>query len=131
MELLGQPIPLKVEGKSLVSMAKNPSLYGRDYVISAPPFANAGDTIQYVDNIPRPAGQATSATITTSEWALLYDPTPGFSKLFNLETDPNQEKDVIKEHPEKAKELHQMLVKFMRETNLAAPLIEARLKLSI
>jgi hypothetical protein len=48
-----------------------------------------------------------------------------------LKTDPLQEKNLIKENPEKAHELHAYLVKYMRDTNLAPNLLKPRLELRI
>ena len=56
-----------------------------------------------------------------SAWPLLY----------HLPYDPKQEKNVICEHPEIARELHQLLIGFMRDHNLAPELIETRLNLGI
>ena len=69
--------------------------------------------------------------MTTDEWTLLYNTEPGMSELYNLKSDPKQEKNVIKEQPEKAKELHQLLVKYMRETNISEHLLKPRLELRL
>ena len=70
-----------------------------------------------------------SATVTTHKWSLIYAVEPGLSELFHLSSDPKQEKNVINEHPEVAQELHQQLVKFMRETKVPALLLKPRLEL--
>lgn len=131
MDLLGQKIDTKVDGKSLVPMIKDPSAKVRDFTISAPPFSNPGDTIQFVDNNARPAAVATSVTVTEGDWALIYDPTPGMSQLYNLKDDPEQSNNVIANNLDKAKDLHQKMLGFMRETGAAQNLIDARLKLEI
>jgi hypothetical protein len=56
---------------------------------------------------------ASSTTIITNEWSLLYSPEPGESRLYHLPSDPKQEKNIVNHHPEAAGELHQPLVKFM------------------
>jgi hypothetical protein len=51
------------------------------------------------------------------------------SELYNLSSDPGQKKNVISRYPDKAHELHQLLVKFMHETNLPKRLMDRRLEL--
>jgi hypothetical protein len=70
-----------------------------------------------------------SVTVTTDEWSLIYSLEPGVSELFNLSSDPKQEKDVIDEHREVARELHQLLVTFMDEHNVPAKLRDPRAEL--
>ena len=70
-------------------------------------------------------------TVTTEEWSLLYSSRPGESWLYHLPSDPKQEKNVINEYPDTARELHQMLVKFMYDHNVSADLIESRLELKL
>jgi len=76
--------------------------------------------------VERKSEWASGATITTDEWALLYDVEPGFSELYNIKKDPGQEKNVIKEYPEIAKELHSLFVKFMKDTKMAEYLVGPR-----
>ena len=129
LDLFGQEIPSRVEGKSLVPAVKNPTLPGRDYVISSCPFINAGDTDQLVDHLLRKCMTPSMATVTTDEWSLLHDVEPGGSELYNLKSDPDQERNVIAGHMDTAKELHKLLVKFMHETNVPKRLLEPRLEL--
>jgi hypothetical protein len=74
---------------------------------------------------------ASTPTITTSEWCLLCAVEPGLSELYNLKTDPKQEKNVIDKYPDKARELHQTFVKFMKETKVAPDRMKPRLELKI
>lgn len=50
---------------------------------------------------------------------------------FHRPSDSKQEKNVIGEHLEVASELHQLLIKFMRDYNAAPELIEIRLNLGV
>jgi len=45
--------------------------------------------------------------------------------------DPGQQKNIISDKPDIGKELHQYLVKFMRDTKVAEYLLEPRLELFI
>jgi arylsulfatase A-like enzyme len=131
LDLCGQNIPPTVEGRSLVAAIKDKAAPGRNYVVSAHPFVNAGGMVRSIDDVSRKASKASTATVTTADWSLLYNIEPGLSELYHLSVDPAQEKNVINTNPQKARELHQLLVKFMRETKLADKLIEPRLELRL
>jgi arylsulfatase A-like enzyme len=130
MEIMGQEIPSWVEGRSLLSKMRDLTLPGRDFVVSAAPFVNGGDMVRQIDDIRRETEKDSTATITTADgWALLYDTEPGGSELYDLNSDLKQEKNVIGDYPDKAREIHQLFVKFMRETDLAPRMLEPRLEL--
>lgn len=131
LDILGQEIPSGVEGRSLLPTMEDSSVPGREYVVSALPFTNQGDLAAWVDDQVRLMGKASSATVTTHEWSLIYAVEPGLSELYHLPSDPKQGKNVINEHPDVARELHQLLVDFMRETNVASHLLEPRLELKL
>jgi arylsulfatase A-like enzyme len=131
LELLGQKIPAPVEGQSLLPKIKEPTLPGREYVVTACPFINAGDKDQLVDHILRTCVTPSMSTVTTDEWSLLYDVEPGGSELYNLVSDPGQKNNVISQHTDVALELHRLLVKFMKETSVPRRLMEPRLEMRI
>jgi arylsulfatase A-like enzyme len=131
MDFMNQPIPSTVNGQSLIPRIHNNALPGRDYVISSHPFMNAGDVIASVDDVGRPTTHDSSATITTSDWTLLYSTEAGLSELYNIKDDPKQEKNIIKQHPDVAQDLHNILLKFMKENNMSDRLINPRLKLEL
>ena len=123
LDIMGQEVPPQVEGQSVLPRIKDTKLKGRDSVVSSAPFANPPDPAALVP-------MAYDQTVTTEEWSLLYS-TLGPTLLYHLPSDPKQEKNVINEHPEIARELHQTLVKFMREHNVPPELIETRLELKL
>jgi arylsulfatase A-like enzyme len=131
LDVMGQEIPSRVEGKSLLPMIKDQKVAGREYVVSAHPFLNAGDSLRSIDDFPRVTEKDSTATVTTDEWTLLYNTEPGLSELYNLKSDPGQEKNIINEHPDKARELHRLLVRYMRETHISKHLLEPRLELRL
>jgi arylsulfatase A-like enzyme len=131
LDMMGQDIPSFVEGHSLLPAIKNPSIPGRDYVITSEPFANPGERTHIVDGIGRPLIKAPMTTVTTSEWSLLYNIEPGLSELYDLKKDPGQEKNVISQYPDKARELHQLLVKFMQDTKVSEEHKKLRLDLRV
>ena len=131
LDIMGLDIPSRVEGRSMLPIIKEPNLDCHEYVISSLPFINAGDTDLSVDHIRRQSITDSMSSITTKEWSLLYDTEPGGSELYYLESDPQQKKNVIHQHPDIARELHQLLVKFMIDTKVPQRLREPRLELRL
>jgi arylsulfatase A-like enzyme len=131
LDILGQKIPDEVEGESLLPKLKDNTLQGREFVISTHPFANIRTIIRSVDGRERPALMGSDTTVTTSEWSLLYSTEPEQSWLYHLPSDAKQGKNVIDKHPDIAKELHQLLIKFMYDYNLSPELRDPRLELRL
>ena len=130
LDVMGQEVPAQVDGRSLLSMIQDTNLKGREFVISAGPFSNPADTASLVDSQTRLDTAGSDTTVTTDEWSLLYSVT-GAPLLYHLPSDPQQEKNIISQRSEVAGELHQLLVKFMDETNLPSHLREPRLELKL
>jgi arylsulfatase A-like enzyme len=118
LDIMGADIQPAVEGRSLLPMLKDQTLPGREYVVGAIPFVNSGETLRTVDDVERRSDWASGATITTDDWELIYDVEPGFSELYNISSDPKQEKNVIREHPGTAREIHSLFCDFMNETKI-------------
>ena len=131
LDFLSQEIPPTVDGVSLLPKARDPSSAGRDFVVSTIPFANPGDPVRSVDNIRRQLGASPVTTVTSDDWSLLYIMDEGMSELYNLKADPKQKRGVIHDEPETARELHQYLIKFMRETNVPDDRLKPRLELRV
>ena len=100
-------------------------------MVSSIPFANPGDPVHSVDNLLRPLADHPVTTVTAGEWSLLYSPQEGRSELYNLSSDPNQLQNVIETHRNDASAIHQLLVRFMRETQVPDRLLRPRLELRI
>jgi arylsulfatase A-like enzyme len=131
MDTMGQEIPPAVEGRSLLPMMKDPALPGYEHVFSSSSFVNAGGTDNSVDSVMRHTEHDSMATVTTEDWTLLYDTAPGGSELYNLKSDPKQEKNVIANHQDIARELHQLLVKYLRDARLAPDKLGPRLEIRL
>jgi len=129
LEVLGCDIPDFVEGQSLLPKINDSAVKGREFTVSSIPFANPGDPVRSVDNFLRMLKAPTVTTITSGNYSLLYSPERGQSKLYDLALDPAQKKDIISDQAEVAKELHQYLVNFMRDTHVAEYLVKPRLEL--
>ena len=131
LDVTGQEIPAGIEGKSLLPNIRDRKSPGHEYVLSSFPFLNKGDRNVYADMPRRNAAHDSLITVTTDEWALIYDPNPGMSELYNLKTDPKQETNVISQHADIAGELHRTLVRHMHEINVNERFVEPRLELRL
>ena len=131
LDLLDVYIPDFVQGRSLAPAMRDNSRAGRDYVVSSLPFANPGDPVHSVDNLLRTLTEPPVTTITSDGWSLLYSPLEGVSQLYHLGADSTQSNNVIEKRLDVARELHQMLVKFMRETEVPDRLLKPRLELRV
>jgi arylsulfatase A-like enzyme len=131
LEIMGQEIPASIEGKSLLPAVKNTSTPGREYVLTTHLFVNPGECVRSVDDVSRKMAKSSATTVTTAEWTLIYVVDAGLSELYHLPSDPRQEKNIIKERPEIARQLHQYMVEFMRETGVPKQKLEPRLELRL
>ena len=131
LDILGQPAPDTVEGESLLSRVYDPGAGRREFVVSTIPFANPGDTTRSFDHFARQLRASPVTTITAGDWSLLYSMDSGVSALHDLAADPRQENDVISKRPEVAGELHQYLLKLLRDTGVRGTLLEPRLDLRL
>ena len=131
LDLLDIDVPGFVQGRSLAPALRGASHPGREYVISSLPFANPGDPVHSVDNLLRTLTDPPVTTVTSGGWSLLYSPEAGMSQLYDLTADPQQGNNLIGKNPEAARELHRMLVGFMRETGVPDRLLRPRLELRI
>jgi len=131
LEIMNTEIPARVQGTSLLPAIKDQKVPGRPYTISAHPFINAGEWMKSVDGVNRLTEKDSTATVTTDEWTLLYNTEAGMSELYNIKDDPRQLNNLIMTNTEKARELHQLLVKYMKETKLADHLLKPRLELRL
>ncbi len=131
LQIMGQETPQWVEGMSLLPRAHDRSVPGREFTVTTVPFANPGDPVSAVDNIRRRLATAPVTTVTADEWALVHSVSEGLSELYHLPSDPAQNQNVIFDNPQVARDIHQYLVKFMRDTNLPEALLKPRLELRI
>lgn len=128
LDIAGQDAPPGVQGRSLLPRMRDGSASGRDFVVSTIPFANPGDPVRSVDNIRRNLRSSPVTTVTAGDWSFLYSMDEGMSELYNLADDPKQQTNVISQKPEVAKEIHQYLIKFMKETNVGEHLLKPRME---
>ena len=126
LDIAGVSSPGNVHGASLLPRMRDSSATGREFTVSTIPFANPGDEVRSVDSIRRNLVNSQVTTITAGDWSLLYSTDEGMSELYNLANDPAQENNIISGNLEVAKEVHQYLLKFMRETGVSDHLLKPR-----
>ena len=93
------------------------------------PFANPGDPVHSGYNLLLPLSDYPASTVTSGEWSLLYSPQDGVPELYHLPSGPSQVRNAIGTPKDIAGEIHQFLVRFMRETGLPERLLTPRLEL--
>jgi len=112
-------------------MVKDVNSKGRKFVISTYVFCVPGGKLNSVGlGYPALTETGSDTTITTDEWSLLYSPGAP-SWLYNLKSDPMQDKNVASEHPEVARELHAMLVKHMYATKVEESTRQALMNITL
>jgi len=134
LDLAGAPSPGTTHGISIAPLFRGGSMQTRDFAVTAPSIIHRG------------AGGC-RVTLTTDEWAFVCAPsTQGqgeimdravdghakrerkglqvASELYDLTSDPRQEKNVIDQHPEVVADLRVRLVDFLESVNTAPELVE-------
>jgi arylsulfatase A-like enzyme len=62
-------------------------------------------------------------TVTTNDWSLICSPQGRPSELYDLAADPRQERNVLDDRPEIARDLHAALVRFLEGSDAIEPRI--------
>jgi arylsulfatase A-like enzyme len=131
LDMLGQEPPSWIDGRSLLGNVQEPSLLGREFVVTTMPFANPGDSVHSVDDLRRRLASAPVSTVTVDDWSLPYSVEEGLSELYHRATDADQNTNVISQHEDEAKRIHRLLVEFMGQTGLPDALQRSRLELRL
>jgi arylsulfatase A-like enzyme len=131
LDIMGINPPDNLDGKTLLPAVRDTGLSGHEYVFSCFPFLNKGDKKVQADMPQRDVEHDSLITITSDEWSLIYDSSPGLSELYNLKNDPHQTNDVISIFPDVANELHQALLEKMKTCKVDQRFITPRLELLI
>ena len=82
-----------------------------------------------VDNFDRRVEEFLPATITTNKWSLLYAREGAPVELYDLESDPEQEKNVAADNSDVVKNLHGNYVNLLEELGTEERLLSHRRKL--
>jgi arylsulfatase A len=110
LELLKQPIPNWIDGKSILSILKDPSVkFNRgDIYWHYPHFSNQGG---------RPVG-----AIRDGKWKLVKSLETNALELFDLDADISEANDLKDKFPEIAKEMHQKLLDWQGTIKASMPI---------
>jgi arylsulfatase A len=110
LEILGQKADANLDGKSIYSSLKNPTENQSrgDIFWHYPHFSN---------QLGRPAG-----AIRVDDWKLVKNYETNQVELYNLKDDVLETKNLAKKNKAKAKELHELLLKRLLETNAQMPI---------
>jgi len=126
LELAGVEIPKTVQAKSVVPVLKGEERTEPDFVVTTHPLYNPGEITRMVDAFERVVGEHLPSTITTREWSLLYASEGQPAELYHLPSDPKQEKNLIQEEPEIAKDLLAKFVSRLEKAGTEARLLAPR-----
>jgi arylsulfatase A-like enzyme len=130
LEALDAPVPDNLEGRSLWPLIRGEQERVREHAFSGR-FPNelaallgAGrNRAAQAAAFDGAAGVGTTSTrlvealtVTTEEWALICSPHGRPSELYDLRADPRQERNVVVEHHDVARDLHAALIRFLEGT---------------
>jgi arylsulfatase A-like enzyme len=119
LEFLDIPVPQHVQGSSFWPLMRGETETRRRYAFSSrfPPFAGDAsytpvegalfDGWKGSDRIVEPS------TVTDSEWAFSCGTAGDASRLFHLPTDPEQERNVVENHPQVAERMRAAWLDFL------------------
>jgi arylsulfatase A-like enzyme len=126
LDLLKIEKPSTIQGKSTIQAVQGDDFGGRDFVVSSHPLFTPGATTRIVDEFKREVKEWLPHTITTSEWSLIYSVKGQESELYNLKKDPRQEKNVIGEYQDIARQLHQNFLSILKSSKTNLEFLEPR-----
>jgi arylsulfatase A-like enzyme len=129
LELAGVEIPETVQGKSFLPVIRGETDTHRDFTVTTPQLQNPGEVTRAVDDTARKVELHLTATLTTDEWTMLYAWEGAKAELYNRESDPKQEKNVIEENPSVAQDLHRRYYELLKEIGTEERLLTPRAKL--
>lgn len=109
LDLAGLEVPKeqKVDGVSLVPALEGGTLPDRYLYWHYPHYGNQG-------------GEP-SSIIMQDEWKLIYYHEDGRYELYNIDTDINEQTDIISQHPDRAAKLKKQLQDWLTATNATFP----------
>ncbi len=127
LDLTNVKAPSAVQGIPFTKLITERSeIKHRKFVVSSPPLKNPGDSIKMVDSHLRQVIDFLPITVTTEKWSLIYSSEEEQAELYDLESDPKQERNVVKEYPEIAVKLHGYLMSVLESSNAEPRLIGPR-----
>lgn len=126
LDLANVPQPEGISGRSLLPLVRGEGNGGRDFVVTSMPLANPGTWVRWVDDRQRRVEEFQPATITTTEWSMLYSAKGEPVELYDLVSDPGQAVNVASRHPQIVRDLHGRYVNLLVESGATAEHLEPR-----
>lgn len=120
LECLEIPVPSEVQGKSFWPLVTGERTKIHDYAFSSRFPPSAGDPTYTLIEGAAFDGWAGSdqvvepSTITDAKWAYVCAPLGMPSELYNLQDDPDQEHNVLEEHPQVADRMRHAWIEFLK-----------------
>jgi len=118
LDFFNIPIPKTVEGKSILPLMRGEVETLHKYAFSArsPESYRIGQVSAHIfDGWAGPSQVFSPITVTDERWSLICSPSPEMSELYDLKSDPMQEKNVISEEKDIADEMRRALILFLEE----------------
>ncbi len=133
LDLAGIEHPEHMQGKSLVDIITNDGAPVRDYALNSwtviyPPATETPVTLD-ASNWDQYCRKLKPSTVIFDKWTLVTSAGDMFSELYNNADDPHQTRNVIKQHPDVAKELHAKYIGLLESLAVEEKFIAPRRKL--
>jgi arylsulfatase A-like enzyme len=127
LELAGEPIPEVMQGSSFAPALRGNQEEHREFVVSSWPLYFAeGEITSAVDDTPRLLSSYMPITISTRTHSVILGGPVERPELYDLETDPGEERNVWNEHLEEGIELCRRAVAFLEECQAPDRYLEPR-----
>ncbi|MCD6518360.1 MAG: sulfatase [Anaerolineae bacterium] len=125
LDFLGVPIPPTVQGKSLLPLMRGEVAKLHEIAVSGR-FTyelpeGAADTSQEFGGMAGSRSHVCARTVTTERWSYICGPYDMPSELYDLDSDPLQEHNLIEQYPQIAQELRQRLIQFLEDHGAPEP----------
>ncbi len=129
LELAGAKVPDTVQGRSFLPVIKKEKDTHQEFVVSTMQLQNPGETTRAVDGSEREVEIHLPATITTDEWSLLYSWKGAPVELYDIKSDPFQEKNVAEDNKSVVEKLHKCYYEFLKKIGTEERLLKPRASL--
>jgi arylsulfatase A-like enzyme len=131
LDILGVQGPANwpMHGRSLVPAALGDTGTLHDTVVTAMPLHNPGADVAVVDDRLRRLRDWQPATISTTEWSMLYAARGELVELYHLPSDPGQERNVASGHSGLVQDLHRAYVDLLKATGTPEEIMSPRREL--
>jgi arylsulfatase A-like enzyme len=129
LELAEAKVPDTVQGSSFLPVIKGEKDTHQEFVVSTMPLQNPGALTRAVDDSLRMVKNFLPATIVTDRWALLYARENAPIELYDIKSDPFQEKNIASDNNAVVKDLHKRYYQFLKKLGTKASLLKPRASL--